>query len=91
MEILPSILSGLVALVALVISIFSTTKKETKEDSTQTATLMAKLDSISEDIRDMKKDLTDLRMSVQDNHDRIIKLEISQDSLWKEINELRKR
>ena len=51
--------------------------------------MMAKLDSISEDIRDLKKDVTDMRVSIQDNHDRVLKLEMSLDTAWKRIDELR--
>lgn len=84
-----SIGSCIVAAIALIISIFSSSKKATKEDTSQVTMMMAKLDSISDDIRDLKKDVSDMRASIQDNHDRVLKLEISLETAWKRIDELR--
>ena len=81
--------SFVVAALALLVSFLTNIKRDTRQDTTQIATIMAKLDSISEDIRDVKKDVAGLRQSVQDNHDRILKLEMSLDTAWKRIDEIR--
>ena len=80
--------SLIIAFVALVMSIWNTSKKDSKEHTQQITMVMAKLDSISEDIKDLKKDVSDMRVSIQDNHDRIIKLEMSLSTAWKRIDEL---
>lgn len=84
-----SVGSVLVAIVALIVSIVSSMKKNTKEDTSQVTMMMAKLDSIQDDIRDLKKEVSDMRASIQDNHDRVIKLEMSLETAWKRIDELR--
>lgn len=84
-----SVGSLVVAAIALILSIWNTQKKDSKESTSQITMMMAKLDSISEDIRDLKKDVTDMRVSIQDNHDRVLKLEMSLDTAWKRIDELR--
>ena len=84
-----SIGSLIVAAIALILSIWNTQKKDSKESTSQTTMMMAKLDSISDNIRDLKKDVTDMRVSVQDNHDRVLKLEMSLETAWKRIDELR--
>ena len=78
-----------VAIVALLISAWNTSKKDSKEDTMQITSMMLKLDSISEDIRDVKKDVADMRANIQDNHDRILKLEMSLNTAWVRIDELR--
>ena len=84
-----SVGSLVVAAIALILSIWNTQKKDSKESTSQITMMMAKLDSISEDIRDLKKDVTDMRVSIQDNHDRVLKLEMSLETAWKRIDELR--
>ena len=84
-----SVGSLVVAAIALILSIWNTQKKDSKASTSQITMMMAKLDSISEDIRDLKKDVTDMRVSIQDNHDRVLKLEMSLDTAWKRIDELR--
>ena len=82
--------SFIVAAIALLISVYNSVKKGNKEDGAQTAMILTKLDSISDDLREVKKDVMGLRQAVQDNHDRILKLEMSLDTAWKRIDEIRK-
>ena len=84
-----SIGSLIVAAVALLVSLWNTSKKDNKENTSQITMMMAKLDSISDDIRDLKKEVSDMRQSIQDNHDRVLKLEMSLETAWKRIDELR--
>ena len=84
-----SIGSLVVAAIALIVSLWNTSKKDNKESISQNTMMMAKLDSISDDIRDLKKDVTDMRLQIQDNHDRVLKLEMSLETAWKRIDELR--
>lgn len=77
-----------IATLAFLLSIYNTSKKNTKEDSTQIATLIVKLDKVSEDIHDMKRDLSDLRKSQQEQLERLIIVEQSLNTAWIRIDEL---
>ncbi len=81
--------SLIVAIFALLLSFFNGTKKNTKEDSSQIATILTKLDSLSGDMREIKNDIADLRQSMLIDHDKIIKLELSLETAWKRIDEIR--
>lgn len=88
-----SIGSVTVALIALLVSVFSTGKKETKEDSAHLSQMMTKLDELAEDLKEIKDDfrreIAELKAAHQSDHDKLIKLEISLDTAWKRIDELR--
>ena len=91
---LASIGSLIVALVALLVSIYNNGKKESKEESEEIAKIMARLGSVAEDVREIKDDfrreISDLKASYQSDHDRIIKLEMKMESANKKIDELRR-
>lgn len=83
-------LTVIISAAALLYSLWAGSRKTTKEDSAETARMMAKLDAIGDDIKDLKKDISDVRQSVQENHDEVLKLKISLDTAWKRIDELMK-
>ena len=82
-----------VAFIALVISIFNASKKETKEFSMQMATIMVKLDNISGEIRDFKTVREEMRLEIRENRDDIIKVKETLRSAlakiddWKQVTE----
>lgn len=88
-----SIGSFVVAAAALLISIYNSGKREAKEVSEQIAQIMARLEALSDDVQEIKDDfrreIAELKASYQVDHDRIIKLELSLDTAWKRIDELR--
>ena len=88
-----SIGSLCVALAAFLLSIYNNGKKESKEESEELAKIMTRLVSLSEDVREIKEDfrreISDLKASHQQDHDRIIKLEMKMESANKKIDELR--
>lgn len=88
-----SIGSMVVALIALLLSIYNGGKKETKESEAQMAKMMTMLDELTEDMREIKddfrRDIAELKAIYQQDHDRIIKLEMSLDTAWKRIDEIR--
>lgn len=90
-----SIGSLVVAALALLISIFNNSKKETREESEEIAKIMTRLDSLADDVREIKDDfrreMAELKASYREDHDRIIKLEMSLDTAWRRIDELRKK
>jgi len=85
--------SFIIAALALLLSIHNAAKKDTKEVSEQIAQIMTRLDALSGDVQEIKDDLrrevAELKASYQKDHDRIIKLELSLDTAWKRIDEIR--
>lgn len=88
MEYIPSIVSAVVALIALIVSVFASSKKETKEDVSQTAEILAKLNNMTGYVLELKTDMAELRQSMQNDHDRIIKLEMTVENACERINDL---
>lgn len=88
MEYIPSIVSAIVALIALIVSVFATSKKETKEDVSQTAEILAKLNNMTGYVLELKTDMAELRQSMQNDHDRIIKLEMTVENACERIDDL---
>lgn len=92
---LVSVGSMVVALVALLLSIYNNGKKESKEESEEIAKIMTRLDSLAGDVREIKDDfrreMADLKAGYQADHDRIIKLEMKMESANKKIDELKGR
>lgn len=65
-------------IVAMVINIYSfrnNVKKETKEDTTQIAMVMTKLDNIANSIGEIKHDIRDTRETVGAHAERIARIE----------------
>ena len=90
-----SIISLLIAAGALVLSVVSTLKKNTKEDSAQIAKMMALLDGLANDMREIKddfrRDIAELKVSHQTDHDKIIILERDLKTCWNRYDELSAR
>lgn len=81
--------SFIVAAIALLLSLANTLKKDAKTDSAQIATMMVKLDRLSDDIREIKSDMGKIQQGLQDNHDRVLILERDLATMWKRVDELR--
>lgn len=88
-----SVGSMAVALIALLLSIYNSGKKETKEDSARITQIMTRMEEVSEDVKEIKEDfrreVAELKASYQVDHDKITKLEYSLDTAWKRIDEIR--
>lgn len=88
-----SIGSMAVALLALLLSIYNNGKKETKEISENIAKIMTRMDGLTGDVQEIKDDfrreMSELKANYQADHDKIIKLELSLETAWKRIDELR--
>lgn len=50
-------------------------KKDTVDESAQMTTVIVKLEGISEGVKDIKKDLSEVRADVKDHGERIVRLE----------------
>lgn len=65
-------------------------KQEVQEDTSQIASVLVKLENISEGIADIKKEINTIKNDVRDDHDRIIRLEESAKQAHKRIDEIGK-
>ena len=77
--ILLSMFSILVAGISFIVTFLRNTKKDTTEEveerASMNARLMAKLDTIADDLRDIKKDNQDMRKEMQSLSNRVLILE----------------
>ena len=65
-------------------------KKEDKEEASQDAIVITKLESIEKGVDDIKEELKGVKADVKDDHDRIIRLEESSKQAHKRIDSLGK-
>ena len=90
-----SIISMIIAGGALALSLISTLKKSAKEDSAQIAKMMTLLDGLANDMREIKddfrRDIAELKVSHQSDHDKIIILERDLKTCWNRYDELSSR
>lgn len=81
--------SAVVAALALLLSLWNAFKKDTKDNTKEMTMVITKLDGLSDDMREIKRDMNELRASIQDDHDRIIKLEEAMSSLRVQVEHLK--
>lgn len=63
-------------------------KKDTKEDTLQIATVMVKLEDIDKGVKSIREDIKDVKSDIQENRERIIKTEESVKQAHKRIDEI---
>lgn len=63
-------------------------KKDTKEDTVQLATVIVKLEDIDRGVKSIQEDMRDVRSDIQQNRERIIKAEESVKQAHKRIDEM---
>ncbi len=61
-------------------------RQETKEDTSQIATMIVKLDNISDDLSEIKIEVKSIKADVKEDHDRIIRLEESAKQAHKRLD-----
>ena len=83
------IVSAAVAAIALLVSIASIISKNSSANATQMAKLEVKIDSIIDDLRELKDDSLNQRHKLDELKERFIVLERDQATIWKRIDELR--
>ena len=79
LTILISIFSLLIAAISFIVTFLRNNKKDTTEEveerATMTARVLTKLDTIADDLRDIKKDNQDMRKEIQLLNNRVLILE----------------
>ncbi|MBR1868859.1 MAG: hypothetical protein IJ799_02195 [Bacteroidales bacterium] len=85
--------SFIVAALALLLSGISMVRNNTKQYVEQMTQLSTQMEEVLSDVREIKADfrreISELKANYRADHDRIIKMEISLDTAWKRIDELR--
>lgn len=86
MQYIPYIISFLSLLLAAYIFL----SKNNKENTTELTTVIVKLENIGNGISDIKSEIASMKNDQKEDHDRLIKVESSLSSLWKQFNESKK-
>ena len=85
---MPNYVPIIISLCSLAFAIYSAVSKNNKDDTTAMTTVIVKLDSLQNDIRDIKGEINNMRDDQQRDHDSLIRLEASVKSAWKQIDKL---
>lgn len=84
MEYVPIIVSVL----SLILAGYTFLSKNSKENTTEMTTVIVSLDNIKSGIADIKAELNSIKSSQKEDHDKLIRVEESLKSAWKQINKL---
>jgi len=86
-------ISMIIAGGALALSLITTLKRNTKEDSATIAKMLAMLDSLAIDMKEIKddfrRDIAELKVSHQTDHDNLVVVSRDQKSIWRSIDEIK--
>lgn len=77
-----------IALCSLLLAGYSFLSRNNKENTTELTTVIVSLDSIKSGISDIKSEIAGLKTDQRDDHDRLIRLDASLKSAWKQIDKL---
>ena len=77
-----------ISLASLLLAVYTYISKASKDNTTELTTVIVSLDSIKSGISDIKAEIAGLKTDQRDDHDRLIRLEASIKSAWKQINRL---
>lgn len=78
------------SLCSLLLAGYTFLNRNTKENTTELTTVIVKLESIGNGIADIKAEINSMKTDQKEDHDRLIKVESSLSSLWKQVNEMKK-
>ena len=77
-----------ISLASLLLAVYTYISKASKDNTTELTTVIVSLDSIKSGISDIKAEIAGLKTDQRDDHDRLIKVESSLKSAWKQINKI---
>lgn len=83
---IPVILTIFIAFCSLLVSIYTLISKNNKENTTELTTVIVKLENISGGIADIKAEMNTMKTDQKEDHDRLIQVESSVSTLWKQFN-----
>ena len=84
MEYLPIAIS----ICSLLLAGYTFLSKNNKENTTELTTVIVSLDNIKSGIADIKAELNSIKSSQKEDHDKLIRVEESLKSAWKQINKI---
>lgn len=79
----------LISVASLLFAIYSLASKNSKDNTSELTTVIVKLENIGTGIRDIKAEIAGMKDDQKEDHDRLIKVESSVSSLWKQFNEFK--
>lgn len=86
MEYVPYIISFL----SLLLAAYTFLSRNNKENTTELTTVIVKLENIGNGISDIKSEIANMKNDQKEDHDKLIQVESSLSSLWKQFNEYKK-
>ena len=75
----------------LIFSIYVYLIANSKTNTTELTTVIVKLENIGNGIADIKAEINSMKTEQKEDHDRLIKLESSVNTLWKRLDELKEK
>ena len=78
-----------ISICSLLLAIYTFLSRNNKENTTELTTVIVKLENIGNGISDIKSEIASMKTDQKEDHDRLIKVESSVSSLWKQFNEIR--
>lgn len=79
----------LISLASLLLAIYTFLQRNNRENTTELTTVIVKLENIGNGISDIKAEIASMKTDQKEDHDRLIKVESSVSSLWKQFNEIK--
>lgn len=78
----------IVSIFSLLLAAYTFLSRNNKENTTELTTVIVSLDNIKSGIADIKAELNSIKSSQKEDHDKLIRVEESLKSAWKQINKL---
>ena len=79
----------IISVATLLFSIYVYMINNNKVNTTELTTVIVKLENIGSGISDIKSEMGNIKTEQKEDHDRLITLESSVNTMWKRIDELR--
>ena len=80
----------IISVLSLLLAGYSFLSRNAKENTSELTTVIVKLENIGNGIADIKSEIANMKNDQKEDHDRLIKVESSVSSLWKQFNEYKK-
>lgn len=80
----------IISFLSLLLAAYTFLSKNSKESTTELTTVIVKLENIGNGISDIKSEIASMKNDQKEDHDKLIQVESSLSSLWKQFNEYKK-
>lgn len=81
------ILTVVISVLSFLLALYTLLSRNNKENTTELTTVIVKLENIGNGISDIKSEIANMKNDQKEDHDRLIKVESSVSSLWKQFND----